>query len=152
MSTPALPAYLGSWSDLLNALLHNPSLGGGRGNRPHVTHWDPEILMSRGGEFDSNPMPGFVASIIGLVSLKDAALRIKNEALVGQIEGSIADEVDGICPPFRPHPWPGPPWPILAGVATLVYIANTFQEGNVQAGLNKVASQLLERALQSNRG
>jgi hypothetical protein len=107
--------------------------------------------MSRRAGFDSNPMPGFVASIIGLVSLKDAALRIKNEALAGSIEGSIADEIDSICPPFWPHPWPGPPSQILAAVSTLVYVANTLQEGNVQQGLNKAATQLLERALQSNK-
>jgi hypothetical protein len=34
VSTPVLPPYLGSYEDLVNALLHNPFLGGGRGPGP----------------------------------------------------------------------------------------------------------------------
>ncbi len=38
MSNPTLPPYLGTWDELLQALLHNPFLGSGGGGIPPRTH------------------------------------------------------------------------------------------------------------------
>jgi hypothetical protein len=159
---PWVPPYFGSWDDMVNALLHNPFLGSGRGGKPHVTHWDTPEMLQIGRHpvssdpmpafVNSGPMPGVVTAIIGLISLKLAASQLPNGAaktsFLGSIDSSIAADIDEICPPY---PWPGPPPWVLAIVATLVFAANTLQEGGLKTELNAVATQILQRSLEPGR-
>lgn len=157
---PWVPPYFGSWEQLIQEELGNPLLATGGGGIPPVTYWNtPELLRinrSRArsdpmpGIATSNPMPGIVGTLVGLVSLKLAASQLKNgaakTALLGSIDSSIAADIDDICPP---RPWPGPPTWVLNVVSTLVFVANTFQEGTLQTEIKGLATQILQRSLQA---
>ena len=130
-----LPNSLGDYDKLLNALLHNPTLGGGGRGWPPRTHSDasPDPMLAH---------TRVVTSLIGLVSLKEAASRLKEspakKELLGSINSSIAADIDDICPPW---PWPGPPPWVLAIVSTLVFAANTVHEGDLRTAIQDVATQ-----------
>jgi hypothetical protein len=153
---PWLPPYLGTWDQLIKELLHDPFLGSGRGGIVPTTHSDsPEMLRLHKHLAGSDPMPGVVSSLIGLVSLKQTASELPNGAtktgLIGSIGSSIAAEIDDICPPFRPWPWPGPPPWVFAVASTLTFVANTLQEGALQKELMATAKQVLQRGLEASK-
>ena len=139
------PSLGGDYERLLKALLNNPFLGGGGGGVPPRTHLDAS----------SDPMLAsirVVTSLIGLVSLKEAASRLKESPakkdLLGSINSSIAADIDDICPPW---PWPGPPPWVLAIVSTLVFAANTVHEGGLRTAIQDVATQVLARSLKTGQ-
>jgi hypothetical protein len=100
--------------------------------------------------FASNPPPSpwAVRFLVSAVTTKVAAANMANKAAAQQVvaaaDASIASFIDGddICPPW---PFPGPP-PWLGVIASeLTLIANTLQEGALQAGLLQVAGLVLDR-------
>jgi hypothetical protein len=154
MSNPTLPPYLGSWDELVSALLHNPFLGSGHGGKLHATHSSAEPRDLKLQEPDPIPWREAVVSLIGLVSLKEAASKIANSAaksaLLQNINSAIAADIDDICPPYRRWHWPGPPPGVLGVVSTLIFVSNTLNEGSVRTELGTIASQILQRSFAAN--
>jgi len=156
MGTPLLPPYLGSWNDLMRALLHDPFLGS-----PH-RHLHTAMLQARSA---SDPMPGWVAGdpeptpwlpaavshLVRLASLKAAASSLSQASrahLTSQIDASIAAYIDeDICPPPRRWPFPGPPPGPLAVASELAMVANSLAEGSLRTDLLRVSGQIVEKAL-----
>ncbi len=145
---PSLPAYLGSWDDLIRALLHDPFLGSGNGPpRPHNI-----MLGARPAAMEPNPSPwrhvveGFVAA----VSVRDLASQVPDEAVRNEMERSASQSIvqllDDYCgTPPRLWPWPGPP-PWVFGIASeLNAIASTLEAGGLRSGLQEVAGQVVAK-------
>lgn len=162
MSNPQLPPYLGSWEELVKALLHNPFLGSGAGG----PHRFAERQTASATEFPNPddttvshhpPRPNeYTASLLAQVSLRQAATRLPKEQgkeIIGQIDGAIADEIDFICGSvpiilrLRHWPPPPPPWTFSSVAAELTLIANTLQEGGLRTELERVSGALLETGL-----
>ncbi|MEO6195007.1 MAG: hypothetical protein ABIS20_18480 [Thermoanaerobaculia bacterium] len=156
MSNPLLPSYLGSWEQLMEALLHNPFLGGGGGGILPNTH--PEAMRSDSGMAMSglgsepNPFPWrfAVSSLIAVISLREVASKMPD----GQVKIELGKRVDSAisrfiddCGTRHPGwPWPGPPPWVYPIASELSVAANTITEGNVRNEVLKVAGQIIERA------
>jgi hypothetical protein len=146
MSHPQLPPYLGSWEELVNALLHNPTLGSGAGGPHRMAHHHP-------------PRPNeFTSVLLAQLSLRQAAARLPKEQgndVMARIDQTVADEIDFICGNGIPILWlnpPGPPppnWMYSVVVSELVLIANTLQTGGLRSDVERVAGSLLEAGLKN---
>ena len=159
MSNPWLPPYLGSWEQLMAALLHNPFLGGGGGGIPPSTH--PEAMMSSPGiarlglpglGLEPNPSPwvSAVSSLIAVISLREVASKMPDgQVKIGlskRVDSAISSFIDDCGTKHPGWPWPGPPpwaYPIASELAVA---ANTITEGNVRNEVLQVAGQIIERA------
>jgi hypothetical protein len=164
MSHPQLPPYLGSWEELVNALLHNPTLGSGAGG--------PHRMAQRQSAFTDFPNPDdtsvshhhpprpneFTSVLLAQLSLRQAAARLPKEQgndVMARIDQTVADEIDFICGNGIPILWlnpPGPPppnWMYSVVVSELVLIANTLQTGGLRSDVERVAGSLLEAGLKN---
>jgi len=158
MSTPALPPYLGSWDDLVNALLHDPFLGSGRGGRPHLTHTvaSEMLRMGAGGSPVAGPRPepwSPASAFISLVSLRVVAEQMpegREAQYLGEFANrAIAELIDDYCGTHpRPWPWPGPPPWVFQIVSELAIAANAMQAGDLREGLMATAGTLAQRGLE----
>jgi len=159
MSTPILPPYLGSYEELVNALVHNPSLGSGQGPIHRLTA-DPEInpqpLPPRSLVAEPNPDPlqnPAVRYLATLASMKELGASIgteKGQTFVAAAEAGIQSFLDDFCgtPPRRiPWPWPGPPPWVLPLAAELVSVANA-QSGAFREVLIQVAGRVADAGIQ----
>jgi len=173
-----VPPYLGSWEQLVKALLHNPFLGGGGG--PHFPHKSfssqarARISDDSSGaaltsatdssRFAADPQPQpwrseATSVVLTVLGLKEAAAKIPDDRVRRAYEENLTsvlsaflDDYCGNSPPHYPFPWPGPgpgPWTYaLAGELALA--ANSLREGVVQTGALGVATNLLERMAGEN--
>jgi hypothetical protein len=155
MSNPQLPPYLGSWEELVKALLHNPFLGGGGrriASRMQEDYPNPDDTTVS----HHPPRPNeLTALLLGQISLRQSATRLPKEQgseVVTQIDAAIADEIDFICGTgpilgrFGPHP---PKGTVIAVVSELNLIANNMQEGGLRTEVERLATNLLEAGLRS---
>jgi len=159
MAQPDLPPYLGSWQELVNALLHNPSLGGGGGGHPpHLL----EALRTAGPHPDpwrAGPSPDpwreRSAALLASLSLKEVARRMPEGAARRQfeagIERAIADEVDDLCPPYRRWPWPGPPPWVQEVISELTAVAAVLANRELAGEATAVAATIAERAFSARQ-
>jgi len=150
MSNPTLPPYLGSWQELVNALLHNPFLGSGHGGTPHRTHNYPEARLLESDGPQPSPWYEAIMGIVGLVCLKQSVSKMaagpEKTALVQGINSSIIAAIDDCGTPYGHWHWPGPP-PLVLGIASaLVFVANTFQEESARVELADISAKILQRA------
>jgi hypothetical protein len=154
MSTPILPSYFGSYEDLVNALLHNPSLGSGRQSIHRLTADDVELNPQPLPPGPPDPLRNAAVRYLAtLVGMKQVAGTIGGEQ--GQQVGAAADTaiqafLDDFCgtPPRRiPWPWPGPPSWVLPLASELVSAANA-ESGAFREGLMQVAARVAEMGLQ----
>ncbi|MFT0174272.1 hypothetical protein ACLKMY_35685 [Paraburkholderia mimosarum] len=155
MSTPWLPSYFGSWDEFLNALRHNPFLGGDdpRNRRPHLAMRAeqpvPNPWRVAGPEPDPwSPPTSFLISVIGLtqVARQMPEGQIRSE-LSKSAERAIADFVDGCGTPTPGHPWPWPvphPW-VLTLVSELGIVAQSF-DGAMREDVLQVAGQIVQKS------
>lgn len=164
MSHQQLPPYLGSWEELVKALLHNPFLGSGAGG--------PQRLAERQSMSAGFPNPDdttvshhpprpneFTSLLLAQISLRQAATRLSKEQgneVIARIDQTVADEIDFICGNgipvivgFHPPPPPPPYWTFSAVVSELTLIANTMQEGGLRNEVERVAGVLLEAGLKN---
>ena len=151
--SPWVPPYFGSYEQLLQALLHDPTLGSGHG-RPHLTHLEsrtappPDHGKAVSGPGEPDPWRSAAASLILKVSLVELGARLPKEqgtAFVAGLEQSIADDIDFYC--GTPYPWPGPhPWGFVIASELSLY-ANTLQEGGLQTAIVNVATTMVRRSL-----
>jgi hypothetical protein len=148
MSNPWLPPYLGSWEDLMAALLHDPYLGGWR---------RPNIVLQTHANTAAEPLSGWpaaVASLVGAVSLRDVASSLPDgrakEELVMRVDQAISRFIDDCGTIYRhPLPWP-PPGPVADGIASeLAIIANVLPNGRARDGIIEVAGRIVQNAVES---
>jgi hypothetical protein len=155
MSTPILSPYLGSYEDLVNALLQNPFLGSGRGGPIYRVTADqvelnPQPLPPGPPDPSRNAAVRYLATLVGM---KQVAGTMGDEQ--GQQVGAAADAaiqafLDDFCgtPPRRiPWPWPGPPPWVLPLASELVSVANG-ESGALREGLMQVAARVAGAGLQ----
>ncbi|WP_157131075.1 hypothetical protein [Burkholderia savannae] len=156
MSTPWLPPYLGSWDDLVKALLHNPSLGGGhphhlrahlaaRASEPPPTPWfaaDPE----------PNPWSPATSFLISAIGLNQVARQMPEgqprRDLSRSVDVAIADFIDDWCgtrPPGRPWPWPGPN-PLTATLVSELGVAAQSFDGAMREEVLQVAGRIVQKS------
>jgi hypothetical protein len=126
-----LPASLGDYGRLLQALLHNPFLGSGHDGPPHHLHKrmpnpEPDPWRSESGPV-SAAVAGFVSAAVAKATA--GGLGDKGKEIKAAANASIAQLMDDYCgtPPKKwPWPWPGPPpWNWLI-VSELTAVAQTF--------------------------
>jgi hypothetical protein len=148
MANPNLPPYLGSWDELVQALLHNPFLGSGRGPHPHLL----QTHLERMGPV---PDPWSPASSLFVVAaaLKDVVSRLpegQKSQLGTAISQAAADWEDWFCgngPRPRPH--------VIETAGELLAFAGTLEAGALRTGIVREAGTLLEKsygAAQSESG
>jgi hypothetical protein len=97
---------------------------------------------------------GALSALLSAISMKDVARRIPEGEVQQQAlrrsETFISEFIDDFCGTGpRRWPWPGPgprPW-IVPAVAELNQIANTMNEGSMQADVQWVAGEMAHRAL-----
>jgi hypothetical protein len=160
VSNPTLPAYLGSWDELVRALLNNPFLGGGS-PQPHVqatVRTDPQPIPWVSAEPVPVPWRTVAASIIALLGTKQVAGnlpegQIKLEMTL-DVEKAIADIIDDWCG-TRPRPWPPGPWPgprleTPTLIAALGLAAESFPGSAMREDLHRVAGQIASRSVAAN--
>lgn len=163
MSNPGLPPYLGSWEELINALLHNPFLGSVLQFGPSPNPWfrpSPTIGPPPNPWFGMpwqhpgpgpDPAPPATMFLVYMSSLKVAASLLpegqQRSELESSIERTIAAFLDDYCG-TRTHPWPppGPPPWVFTTASALTAVANSFQEGSLRNALLQVVSQLMQKA------
>jgi hypothetical protein len=150
MSTPILPPYFGSYEDLVNALLHNPSLGSGRPPTHRLSADEVELNPQPLPPGPPDPMRNAAVRYLGsLVSMKELARNMSQEAgqsIAAAAETGIQAFLDDFCgtPPRRiPWPWPGPPSWVLPLASELVSAANA-ESGAFREGLMQVAARVAE--------
>jgi hypothetical protein len=135
MSEPTLPAYLGSWKELIQKLLHDPFLGSGGGPHPPRTHLET---------FGPSPDPWSpTASLIAMVAaMKDIASRLpESQKQVASVLSAVAaDWEDGICPPPRPRPH------VLVAAVEVMALASSMEQGSVRTSLAREAGTILEKS------
>jgi hypothetical protein len=158
MSTPKLPPYLGSYEELVAALLHDPFLGSGRPR--------PRMLQSEGASPDLNPQPlppgrshqfteenAAVRYLASVVNMKELGRTLgespAGRQLSAQAETAFSEFLDDFCgtPPRRiPWHWPVPgPW-VLALATEMVTVANT-QSGVMREGMMQMAARIAEKGV-----
>ncbi|HTS65702.1 MAG TPA: hypothetical protein VMH28_26950 [Candidatus Acidoferrales bacterium] len=155
---PWVPPYLGSWEQLIDAVLHDPTLGSGRGKRPYVTHLD----AFEENRYADPPPPrpwtpaasyllSAISTLVAAESLPDGAQKTE---VIGRANQVIDDFIDDFCG-TPPHPWPFPwPWPgpapwVMPVVSELTVIANGFQQGAMRDAVQAAAGKMLQKALSS---
>jgi hypothetical protein len=153
VADPLLPPYLGSWQDLVNASLHNPFLGGGRGGHPPLTHLEELRTSPVAGPVPDPWLPA-ASYLLAAISVRDIAARIPNKEvgaqIGGQAERTIEQFLDDYCgtpPRVVPWPWPGPPPWVFQLVSQLALIGNSLQEGSLREGILNVAARALQRSV-----
>ena len=142
MSHPTLPAYLGTWDELLQALLHNPFLGSGKGGPQPKLELDELRKSAPTGIHVHSPAVALLLSGIGAkltaLRLKDATLRSE---MVSAAEQALADWEDDFCgTPPHPYPW------VFVTAVELVTFANSLPQGPLQAEVIRVAGQLIQKS------
>jgi len=148
VSTPTLPPYLGSWEELVNALLHNPSLGGGRGGIPHQVA--AEMIRQGGPEMGPQPEPWFVSTatsfFTSIITMKQVASQLNGEGrsferAADRALEEILDEFCGTPPHFPPRPWP-----LLVGIE-LIAFARALPEGELKNAIIIVGGRVVQRSV-----
>jgi hypothetical protein len=137
MANPSLPPYLGTWEELVQALLHNPFLGGGRGPHPHAL----EALKERLGPAP-DPWSPTASLLVLAASLRDLASHLPEgqKGLGAAISQTVADWEDGICPPPRPRPH------VIAAAVELLAFADTIEAGSLRTNMVREAGTILEKS------
>jgi hypothetical protein len=156
---PWVPPYFGSWADLIQYSLQNP-LG------PRPGHF-PTVQAARAMEINAlpqDPVPSHhrpwafvVSALVTAVNAKvlaatlpDGASRKRAEASASSAIDQILDDYCGTPPKKAPWPYPGPP-PWLIPIATeLSGLANIVEAGPLREGLNHVAGQVMQGAVQQD--
>lgn len=164
MNDPWVPPYFGSWEELINALLHDPFLGGGGEGPHHRRHFVPSIdseAMRMAGpspispwRMAPDPQPWRLAAsyLVSTISLKEAAARLQDEQLkkelIERADQSISRFIDDYCgtPPHIPWPRTGPPWWVQPTVSELVMVAHSFPEGSFRNEILNVAGTMVQVA------
>jgi hypothetical protein len=159
MNTPILSPYLGSWEDLVSALLENPFLGSPQHTR--LSRWRTHYPGASSGVLTGHadpPRPDgpFTSPIIGrlatLAGMKELAETMESSEAARSFASTIESEISRALDDFCGTPWPGPgspPWASILAVE-LVTAANT-QTGAFRAGLMQIARQAAERALDARQ-
>jgi hypothetical protein len=140
MAHPTLPSYLGTWEELVQALLHNPFLGSGRGPRTHADE------LMKGPHPD--PWSPTASLLVMAAGLRDIAAHLPEgqRGLGSAILQTVADWEDGICPPPRPKPHV-----ILAAVELLAF-AETVEAGGLRSALVREAGAIMEKSFAGETG
>jgi hypothetical protein len=138
MAHPNLPPYLGTWDELVQALLHNPLLGSGRTPLSH--------LQSHTERLNPEPSPWSPASALFVVAagLKDIVSRLpegQKSQLGTAINQATDDWEDWYC---GNGPRPGPHVVDTAG--QLLAFAGTLEAGALRSGIVREAGILLEKS------
>ncbi|SRR5712692_1281647 len=142
MSNPTLPPYLGTWDELLQALLHNPFLGSGSGGIPPRTHLEELRSIQPTSVNPHSPAASLIFSAIGtkLTAGRISDAKLRNE-MISAASQSLADYEDEFCgTPPRPHPW------VFVLAIELTSFANTLPQGNLQTEILNVAGQLIQKS------
>ncbi len=139
MSNPSLPPYLGSWEELLRALLHNPFLGSGKTGPPELL--EAETRRSGRELVDQSAAVSLFVSGIGL---KEVASKLSDAKLRNDIsqaaDQAIANFEDDYCG-TQPHPHPR----ALLTAVELAAFASSLQEGNLRNEVFRVAGEIIQK-------
>lgn len=139
MANPNLPPYLGSWDELVQALLHNPFLGSGGGPHPHLLQSLSERMRPR-----TEPSSPATALFVMAAALKDVASRLPDgqQSAIGNAIAQAADDWDewycGNGPRPNPH--------VVETVGELLAFAATLESGSLRAGIAAEAGALLQKS------
>jgi hypothetical protein len=147
---PPAPACFGSWEDLINALMHNPTPGDDRAGDLAAIQSETEGRQPEHQEPDPVPWRGAVTDLVRLACLKAAASEMAEgpaqTALLESAERGITTQIKELWRPHRHRHWPGPPAWVFVIAATLMFAADTVQDGNVQNELHRIASQMVQQS------
>jgi hypothetical protein len=138
MAHPTLPSYLGTWDELVQALLQNPLLGSGRTPLSH--------LQSRADRLNPEPSPWFVAPALFIVAagLKDIVSRLP-EGATSQIGTVVTQAVDDWEDWYCGNgPRPGPH--VMQTAGELLAFAATLEAGSLRTNIVREASSLMEKS------
>jgi hypothetical protein len=156
MSTPILPPYFGSYEDLVNALLHDPFLGSGRGGHIHRLQADEVALnpqpLPPGERLSRNAAVQYVVSLVNMREVSATMGRENGAAVRASADAALQAFIDDFCgtPPRRiPWPWPGPPPWVVPLASELVSVANA-ETGALRDSLMQVAGRVAEAGLGEN--
>jgi len=134
-----LPPYLGTWDELVRALLNNPFLGSGH---TPVTH----ALKAHSERLNPEPSPWSPASALFVVAagLKDIVSRLPEgpKSQIGSAIISAADDwEDWYC---GNGPRPGPH--VMQTAGELLAFAGTLEAGALRTNIVREAGTLLEKS------
>jgi len=139
MAHPTLPPYLGTWDELVQALLNNPFLGSGGGPHPHLLQSLSERMRPR-----PEPSSPACALFVLAAALKDVASRLP-EGQQGPLGSAIAQATDdwdewycGNGPRPNPH--------VVETVGELLGFAGALEPGSLRAGIAAEAGALLQKS------
>jgi len=139
MAHPTLPPYLGTWDELVQALLHNPFLGSGRAPLTH-------LLQSHTERANPEPSPWAPASALFVVAagLKDIVSRLP-EGPKSQVGSAIIQAADDWEDWFCGNgPRPGPH--VMQTAGELLAFAGTLEAGALRTNIVREAGILLEKS------
>jgi hypothetical protein len=148
MNNPMSPSYLGSWDELVNALLHNPFLGGGRGGVPPRVK--AEMSREGGPEMGPQPDPWFVSTatsfLTSLIALKQVASHLDGEgrAFERAADRALEEMLDEFCG-TAPHV-PPRPWPLVVGVE-LIAFARSLPDGELKSRIIAIGGTVVQRSV-----
>jgi hypothetical protein len=138
MAHPTLPSYLGTWDELVQALLLNPFLGSGRTPLSH--------LQSRADRPQPEPSPWALPSALFVMAagLKDIVSRLPegaNSQIGTAIMQAADDWEDWYC---GNGPRPGPH--VMQTAGELLAFAAILEAGSLRTNIVREASSLMEKS------
>ena len=136
----SLPPYLGTWEELVQALLHNPYLGSGRG-----TYVNTEAQVGPTGREAAVFSPAVSLFVAG-IGMKEVASKVSDTKLKTELN-QAADQAlttweDDYCgTPPRPNPR------AFVVAAELVAFGSTLQPSTLQNEVFRIAGQIVQKSL-----
>jgi hypothetical protein len=137
-----LPPYLGTWDELVQALLNNPFLGSGGHGRIPVTH--PINTHSERADPEPNPWTPASALFVVAAGLKDIVSRLPEgtESPIGSAIISAADDwEDWYC---GNGPRPGPH--VMQTAGELLAFAGMLEAGSLRTNIVQEAGTLIQKS------
>jgi hypothetical protein len=139
MAHPNLPSYLGTWEELVQALLNNPFLGSGRGPQPHLLQSLTERKRPQ-----ADPWSPASALFVVAAGLKDIVSRLP-EGQKSQLGTAILEAADDWEDWYCGNgPRPGPH--VIETAGEILAFAGTLEAGALRSGIVREAGILLEKS------
>jgi hypothetical protein len=148
MNAPTLPPYLGSWDELVKALLNQPFLGSGQGRIP--PRLGAEMFREGGPEMGPQPDPWFFSTatslFTSLIAMKQVASHLGGESrgFERAADQALEDLLDDFC--GTPPHIPPSPWPFAIGVE-LIAFARALPEGELRNTIIIVGGKVIQRSV-----
>jgi hypothetical protein len=137
MAHPTLPPYLGTWDELVQALLNNPFLGSGR---TPISH----LMKTQSEGPDPHPWTPATALFVVAAGLKDIVSRLPEggKSQLGSALNQAVDDWDEWYCGNGPRPGPH----VMQTAGELLAFAGTLEAGSLRTNIVRQAGTLLEKS------